>query len=173
MARWVTNLVWLALLIWAGYRLAPQVGAWVGLGGPRGPAPSLAVDTRAGTRIDDADLEDRVVVVNFWATWCLPCRVEMPALQRLHEDYADRGLVVLGLATDGSQEAAVAAFLEEVAVTFPIGTASHGLRAAFGGIDRLPTTILIDRDGQVRHRVEGLMAPPALRSAVRRLLEGR
>ena len=162
-----------ALLAWIGWRLAPQVGVWVGLGGPHGPAPALAIETRDRGWIADSELDDRVVLVIFWATWCLPCRVEMPVFQDLHERYADEGLLVLGLAADGDRESEVEVFLDEMEITFPIGTASGEVRAAFGGVDVLPTTILIDRQGQIRHRVKGLMAPPAIRAAVRRLLERR
>jgi thiol-disulfide isomerase/thioredoxin len=173
LARWAERALWIVLFAWVGHRLTPQVAAWVGFGEPLGPAPALVVETRDDGPIGNAEVNDRVVVVNFWATWCLPCRVEMPSLQKLHERYADRGLLVLGLATDGENDSAMETYLEDMEITFPIGTASPELRAAYGGIDRLPTTILIDRRGRVRHRVEGLMAPPALRAAVLRLLDER
>ncbi len=173
LARWTERILWIALFAWVGHRLAPQVAAWIGFGDPLGPAPALVVETRDGRSIGDSEVEGRVVIISFWATWCLPCRVEMPTLEKLHGEYADRGLLVLGLATDGDQEAAMEAFLEDMEITFPIATASSGVRAAYGGVDLLPTTILIDRRGQVRHRIEGLMAPPALRAAVRRLLDER
>ena len=169
--RWGERLAWVALLIWVGTRLAPQVSAWTGIGESQGPAPAIAVETWDGSSIGDRDVRGRVVVMNFWATWCLPCRVEMPTLQKLHERYADEGLLVLGLVTDGHDEEAVSRFLKEVGVTFPIAEASYGLRTRLGGIDRLPTTILVDRGGMIRHKVVGLFAPPALGAAVRRLLE--
>lgn len=173
LARWVGRVLWIVLFAWVGHRLAPQVAAWVGLGGPLGPAPVFVVETRDDGRIGEPEVLGRVVVINFWATWCLPCRVEMPSLQKLHDRYADRGLLVLGLATDGDYDSAVGRYLEDMEITFPIARASPELRAAYGGIDLLPTTILIDRRGQIRHRVEGLMAPPALQAAVRRLLDER
>jgi thiol-disulfide isomerase/thioredoxin len=168
--RWGERAAWIALLIWIGIRLAPQVSAWTGIGGSLEPAPAIAVETWEGWSVGGEEVRGRVVVVSFWATWCLPCRVEMPALQTLHERHADEGLLVLGLVTDGHDEAAVNTFLEEHGITFPIAEAPSRLRAALGGIDRLPTTILIDRRGMVRHKVVGLFAPPALGAAVRRLL---
>ena len=167
---WTERAFWLAVTIWIGVRLAPQVSAWLGIAADDQPAPPISVQTLDGESIDDGDLRGRVVVLSFWATWCLPCRVEMPALQKLHERHAEDGLVVLGLATDWNDREAVDAFLGEREVTFPIAPASAETRAAFGGIDRLPTTILIDRGGVIRHEVVGLFAPPALGAAVRRLL---
>lgn len=168
--RWVERIFWTALLVWLAVRLAPQASALTGIGARGEPAAALALQTLDGARIAPADLEGRVVVLNFWATWCLPCRVEMPALQRLHERYAGDGLVIVGLATDGHDRDAVMAFLRERGITFPVGAATLAQRADFGGIERLPTTILIDRGGRIRHEVEGLFAPAALRTAVRRLL---
>lgn len=171
LGKWGERFLWVALLVWLGHGFAPQLVAWVGIGKPIGPAPAFEVETHDGGVIGGSEVDGQVLVLSFWATWCLPCRIEMPVLQKLHDKHADRGLLVLGLATDGDRELAVESFLEELEITFPIATASTAIRAAFGGVDRLPTTILIDRRGQIRHRVEGLMAPPALQAAVRRLLD--
>lgn len=171
--RWGARAAWVGLLVWLAFRLAPQVSAWTGFGDRREPAPSIAVDTWDGSSIGERDTRGRVVVASFWATWCLPCRVEMPALQRLHEEHSADGLLVLGLVTDGSNAQAVNEFLDEHGIEFPIAQATSRLRAEFGGIPYLPTTILIDRRGMIRHRVEGLFAPPALAAAVGRLLGER
>jgi thiol-disulfide isomerase/thioredoxin len=168
--RWGQRIVWLALLIWIGLWLAPQVSAWTGIGGSAEPAPPIAVSTWSGSSVGEEEMRGRVVLLSFWATWCLPCRVEMPALQKLHERHAEDGLLVLGMVTDGHDADAVNRFLEEHDITFPIARAPADLRTALGGIDRLPTTILIDRRGMIRHRVVGLFAPPAIGAAVRRFL---
>jgi peroxiredoxin len=168
--RWIERLFWTAVIVWVAVRIAPQASAWTGLGANDLAAPTITVTTIDGTTIDETDLDGQVVVLSFWATWCLPCRVEMPALQKLHERYADDGLVVLGLGTDTHDRAAVETFMAEREITFPVAPASPEIRAAFGGIDRLPTTIIVDRQGMIRHQVVGLFAPPALGAAVRRLL---
>lgn len=168
--RWSERIVWAAFLIWIGVGIAPQVAAWAGVGGPLGPAPVIRVQTLDGSSIGEPELRGRVVVLSFWASWCLPCRVEMPALESLHRRHAEHGLVVLGLVTDGHDEDGVRGFLAEEGITFPIAEPPPGLRPALGGVDRLPTTVIIDRRGVIRHRVEGLFAPPALDGAIRRLL---
>ena len=167
---WVENLVWIGLLAFAVVRLGPQVGAWLGVGPTLGAAPEFSVRTLDGQTLDNEGLRGQVTIVNFWATWCPPCRIEIPALQALHEEFADEGLLVLGLSTDAGGAGGVVPFLEERGVTYPVAMADGPTRNAFGGVTALPTTFILDRDGVIQHRVFGFFAPPAMRAAVRRLL---
>ena len=169
--RWVERLVLLGLLSVALYRLGPQLGALTGVGPDLGRIPDFTFVSMEGDTISSAELRGDVVVLNFWATWCLPCRMEMPSLQSLHEDRATDGVRVLGLATDVGLETGIRAFVDERDIEYPIGRASNAHRRAFGGISGIPTTFIIDREGLVRHRVVGYFAPPALRLAVARLLD--
>jgi len=168
---WIERLALLVLTAFAVYRLAPQAGALTGIGPDRGRAPDFMFVSLGGDTIRSADLRGDVVVLNFWATWCVPCRLEMPSLQSLHEDREADGVHVLGLATDVGSEDAIRAFLDAREISYPVGRATTGLRRAFGGIRGIPTTFLVGRDGLVEHRVVGYFAPPALRLAVHRLLE--
>ena len=178
-ARWrragvrAERLLWVGVAAFALYRLGPQLAALTGVGPALGRAPDLRVVTLDGRTLGPEDLAGKVVVVNFWATWCPPCRLEIPSLEKLHERRAGEGVVVLGLATDAGGEAPIRAFLDERHITYAIGRATAAQRAAFGGIPAIPTTFLIDRSGVVRHRVVGYFAPPALNAAVGRLLEER
>lgn len=167
---WGERVLLAVLLLWVLHRLGPQLSALTGIGPTEGSTPGYVVAALDGTTWSSDSLRGRVVVVNFWATWCLPCRVEIPALQSLHEDYADGEVIVLGVSTDVGGADRVRAYLQERGVTYPVGRAGPSIRRAFGGVSALPTTFLIDRDGVVRHRVVGLFAPPALRAAVRRLV---
>jgi len=168
---WGERLVTAGLLLFVAYRLGPQMGALVGVSSDKGREPVYAVTTLDGQRIRSAELLGQVVVVNFWATWCGPCKLEMPSLQSLHEDKADLGVLVLGLSTDVGGEAGTQSFLSEREITYPVGRATQQHRQAFGGIHGTPTTFIIDKTGVVRHRVVGYFAPPALRVAVNRLLD--
>ena len=168
---WLERLFTLAVLAFAFYRLGPQLGALTGVGPDLGRTPAFAFTALDGTEVRSEELVGNVVVLNFWATWCGPCKLEMPSLQSLHEDKADEGVVVLGLATDVGSGAAVEDFLAERGITYPVGRATNEHRSAFGGIRGIPTTFLIGRDGTVRHRVVGYFAPPAMRAAVNRLLD--
>lgn len=167
---WVERIVLGGLIVFAAYRFAPQLGALTGIGPDLGRSPDFSFVSLDGDTIRSLDLRGEVVVLNFWATWCVPCRLEMPSLQSLHEDRADDGVHVLGLSTDVGSEQPIRDFLEERDISYPVGRATASHRRAFGGISGIPTTFIIDRDGVVQHRVLGYFAPPALRAAVTRLL---
>lgn len=163
----------IVLLAFAGWRLWPQVAAATGFdagarGGAVGTAPAFAAVSLDGETVRSADLRGRVVVVNFWASWCVPCRLEMPALQDVHERWGPDRVAVVGIATD-AREAPVRSFVAEHGITYPVVRVDADLRRSFGGIPGVPTTFLLDPEGVVRHRVYGLFAPPALREAVERL----
>jgi peroxiredoxin len=168
---WAERLVTAGLLVFVVVRLGPQLGALTGIGPDLGRAPEYAFTALDGTEVRSSELRGQVVVLNFWATWCGPCRLEMPSLQALHEDKHAEGVVVLGLSTDVGGGSAVAEFLDEHDITYPVGRATQEHRQAFGGIPGIPTTFVIDRDGTVRHKVVGYFAPPAMRAAVNRLLD--
>ena len=169
--RWGERILWVGVLLFALQRLGPQFGALLGVGPALGSAPELSFTALDGRTVGPEELEGRVVVLNFWATWCPPCRLEIPALQSLHEELEGEGVLVLGLSTDVASTAEVNAFLAERDVTYPVGMATARQRRDFGGISALPTTFILDREGVIRHRVFGFFAPPAMKAAVRRLLK--
>ena len=167
---WLERLVTAGLLVFVAIRLGPQLGALTGIGPSLGNAPAYTLVTLDGDTIRSADLSGKVVVVNFWATWCAPCRLEMPSLQALHERTDSSEVVVLGLSTDVGGGSSIRDFLTERDITYPVGRATPEHRRAFGGIGGIPTTFVIDPEGVIRHKVVGYFAPPAMRLAVSRLL---
>jgi cytochrome c biogenesis protein CcmG/thiol:disulfide interchange protein DsbE len=169
--RGLDVLLWGAVLALLAWRVGPQAAAALGVGAPDSDAPALAVSTLDGDEVSLAGLRGQVVLVNFWATWCPPCRMEMPGFQRVWDSRRERGLVVLGLSNERGGEPGVRAFLAERGITYPVAVTGPEAAEAFGGVRALPTSILIDRQGRVRHRVEGFFAEPALRQAVDRLLD--
>ena len=167
---WGERIVMTGLFVFVAYRLGPQLGALTGVGPDLGKTPDYSFVALDGTTVNSADLRGQVVVLNFWATWCGPCKLEMPALQSLHEDRAEDGVVVLGLSTDGGGADKISAFLDDREITYAVGRATRSHREAFGGIHGIPTTFVIDKEGVLRHRIVGYFAPPAMRVAVSRLL---
>ncbi len=119
------------------------------------PAPDFTVPTLSGTSIRLSDLQGKVVLLNFWATWCVPCRTEMPTLEALYHRYKDRGLEVLAVNLDMLSTAGVEAFVKEVRVTFRIALDPSWSTAQVYRVVGLPTTYLIDRRGNVAVREVG------------------
>ncbi|HSA54958.1 MAG TPA: TlpA disulfide reductase family protein [Gemmatimonadaceae bacterium] len=161
--------VWVFVLV----RLAPHLGAIVGIRSGNDIAPFYSATTLDGKVVTSDSLRGRVVLVNFWATWCLPCRAEMPFLESMWKRHRDEGLVILGLSVDRGGEAEVRQWVEARTITYPIARVGGSAEAAFGGVQGIPTSFLLDRDGRIRHRVVGPLAPVSLEPAVRRLLSQR
>jgi len=136
---------------------------------PAHPAPPFSVRDLEGRTIRLHDLRGRPVVLDFWATWCAPCRVSMPELDALQERYAEQGLVVLGLSLDEDDTPAVKRFVERLGVRFRIALANEKMLAQYGPIRSAPTTVFINRRGQVVRRVVGYVDRETMESFVREL----
>jgi thiol-disulfide isomerase/thioredoxin len=119
------------------------------------PAPDFTLPTLSGAPIRLADFRGQVILLNFWATWCVPCRMEMPALEALYQRHKDAGLAVLAVNLDMLSTAGVEAFVKEVAVTFQIVLDPSWSTAQVYRVVGLPTTYLIDRGGNVVVREVG------------------
>lgn len=158
----------IGLLVW---RFGPQVGAALGIGDSDLPAPDFEVTTLDGDTLRLSEFEGQVVLLNFWATWCPPCRLEMPGFQNVWEDYRDRGVVIVGLSVDRGDRSQVERWVRQREITYPIAFPPGAVVQAYGGANVLPTSLLINRDGRIVRRVEGFYAEPALRGAIRRLLD--
>jgi peroxiredoxin len=162
--------LWVLVLGFLGYRLWPQVAAAFAVGTGREDAPVFTLQTLSGGTISLDELRGQVVLVNFWATWCPPCRIEMPGFERVYREKQAQGFAIVGISTDRAGTATVRGFLEARGITFPVAMATGQVVRDFGGVRALPTSFLIDRQGRVRHEVRGYFAEPALRLAVDRLL---
>ena len=112
-------------------------------------APDFTLSTLSGTSLSLAELRGKVVLLNFWATWCVPCRKEMPAIEALYQRYKERGLEVLAISLDKIPAAPVEAFVKEVGVTYRIALDPSWGTARTYGVRGLPATFLIDRAGNV------------------------
>ncbi len=163
--------LWLVVLGFVGYRIWPQAASALGLGSGGTEAPEIQVETLDGGVLALSDLRGQVVLVNFWATWCPPCRFEMPGFQRTYEKYRDRGFTILGLSTDRTGRSTVSQFLDEMGITYPVAMATSQSIQAFGAGNLLPTSFLIDKEGRIRYTVKGVYTETALSQAVERLLE--
>jgi thiol-disulfide isomerase/thioredoxin len=168
-ARWSTVLLWL-VLAWAAPRLWPHVGALLGVRAGDRARPEATVTLLDGRSLSLVDLRGQVVLVNVWATWCAPCRVEMPLLEQTWQRHRAAGFLLLGASVDRGDPADVRAFLAERGISYPVAIVGADVIQALGGVMGYPTSILIGRDGRVQHRVMGPIGPVTLEPAIRRAL---
>jgi cytochrome c biogenesis protein CcmG/thiol:disulfide interchange protein DsbE len=165
-----SDLIWIAALLYAAPTLLPHLGALVGVRTGGSTTPRYSYESLTGARLDADSLRGKVVLVNFWATWCGPCRVEMPVLEAMYQRHRDAGFVIVGLAVDQSPTSKVADYVRERGVTYPVAHVGREAELRFGGVRGYPTSFLIGRDGVVRQRVVGPIGALSLEPAVRRAL---
>ena len=118
--------------------------------------PVATLATLKGDSLSISDFRGRHVLVNFWATWCPPCREEMPDLIALHEQFSSRDFSVVGISVDLEGPDVVQAFVDEYQVPFPIALGGDGVAEAFGGAFALPTSFLLNPAGEVVGRFPGV-----------------
>jgi thiol-disulfide isomerase/thioredoxin len=133
------------------------------------PAPAFALKDLDGKAVSLEGLRGKVALLNFWATWCGPCRMEVPDLVELQKKYKDQ-LQVIGLVVDSAEEAEVRSFAKEFGINYPIANAPDELRMQFGGIPALPTTFIVDAQGRVVQKHIGLRDPVLYEMEIRALL---
>ncbi len=132
-------------------------------------APDFELETLEGERVRLSELKGEPVVVNFWASWCTPCRKEMPEFQQIADKYGEHGVRVFGINV-GESEVAVADFRERVGVSFPILIDKDETVQSDYRILPLPATFFIDRDGIIRGVYQFQMSYPQMEAEVTRLL---
>jgi cytochrome c biogenesis protein CcmG/thiol:disulfide interchange protein DsbE len=138
-----------------GESLGPPAGAIQLVSNPL-PLPDFSATTLDGKRITKKDLQGKVAIVNFWATWCGPCRKEIPDFIALQEKYQDT-LVIVGFSVDETGEQGVREFAAQYAMNYPVAMVTADLRHVFGRVYALPTSLVVDRDGMVVQKHVGLM----------------
>ena len=134
-------------------------------------APVLVLKDLRGRALRLSDYKGKVVVLNFWATWCPPCRAEMPDLIRMQREYRSQGLQVVGITYPPEEIAEVRQFVRKLGVNYPIALGTIETKSLFDETETLPMTIVIDREGKVRERIEGILLPQEFEQKIRPLLK--
>ena len=133
--------------------------------------PDFALQDLQGHKISRNDLHGKVVLIDFWATWCQPCKKEMPGYQKLADKYGPRGFAVIGFKFDTMADTEDPLhFARKMGVHYPLAVAPDELKQKFGGIEGLPTTMLYDRNGILRKKVIGFEYTDAIETAIGPLL---
>lgn len=125
---------------------------------PPTPAPAWKLKDVDGKVVSSTDFKGKVVVIDFWATWCPPCREEIPGYIALQKKYGKDGLVIIGVSLDQKGPAVVKPFMAKMGINYPIVMADDETAGLFGGVEAIPTTFIIDRAGMIRDRKIGAEA---------------
>ena len=133
------------------------------------PAPEFNLTGLDGKPVTLAGSKGKVILLNFWATWCGPCRAEIPDLVELQSKYKDR-LQILGLVVDDDDQDAIKDFAEKVGINYPVALATNDIRMQYGGIAALPTSFMLDAEGRIVQKHEGLRDPVLYETEIRALL---
>lgn len=134
------------------------------------PAPSFTLKTVDGKTVSLADYKGKAVLLNFWATWCGPCKLEMPWLIELQKKYAAQGFTVLGISEDDDSTKKVSDFMAKMGVDYPVLMYDDKMNHAYGGIDYLPTSYYIGRDGKVIIEAGGLISESEMEANIKKIL---
>lgn len=137
---------------------------------PGSPAPDFALTTLSGEPFRLSEQRGRVVVLNFWATWCPPCRYEIPDFVALQEAFGSEDVLFVGVSLDEGAPEGVARFAREMGVNYPIAIDDGAANAAYGPILSLPTTFLIDREGEIQGYAPGMVTRDLLEPAIETLV---
>src|SRR5580693_6525137 len=132
-------------------------------------APDFKLTGLDGKPVTLADSKGKVILLNFWATWCGPCRAEIPDLVELQNKYKDR-LQILGLVVDDDDQDAIKAFVEKFGINYPVAIATDDIRIQYGGIPALPTSFVLDAEGRIVQKLDGLRDPVLYETEIRALL---
>jgi len=122
------------------------------------PAPDFTLESLEGKNIQLSGYKGQAVLLNFWATWCGPCKIEMPWFVELQKEYGPQGLQIVGVAMDDASKEDIAKFVKEMGVNYPILLGKEAVGEQYGGVNVLPTTFFIDRDGKIVAREFGLQS---------------
>ena len=133
-------------------------------------APALNLKDTRGRQLSLSDYKGKVVLLNFWATWCPPCRAEIPDLIKLQKQYRDQGLRIIGITYPREKNSEVLRFIRKLGMNYRVARGTKATKAHFTSSGTLPMTVIIDRDGNVRDVVEGIMYESEFDEKVKPLL---
>ena len=133
-------------------------------------APGFTLKDTKGRIARLSDYKGKVVLINFWATWCAPCQAEMPALVELQNKYQAQGLQIIGVTYPPEQRSAVRRMMRRFKLNYPVLFGTRAVTDAYEIGEVLPTTLVVDRDGRIRERILGMLEPDEFKEKIAPLL---
>lgn len=158
-------------MLYFGFHMARRTNAQgPPLLGKSAPAPDFTLEKLDGGSIKLSDLRGKAVLLNFWATWCGPCKIETPWLVEIQKEYGSQGLQVIGVAMDESGKDEIAKFAKDMGVNYPVLLGKEAVGDEYGGVPALPESFFIGRDGKIVDRIIGLKGRGEIEDSVKKAL---
>jgi thiol-disulfide isomerase/thioredoxin len=135
------------------------------------PSPAWELKSVDRKLVKSSDFSGKVVILDFWATWCGPCRLEIPSFIELQKQYADKGLVIVGVSLDQNGASAVKPFMVKTGINYPVLLGDQTIVSSFGGVEAIPTTFIIDRGGKIVRKHVGYSEKADFEAEIKPLLK--
>lgn len=129
------------------------------------------VDLKTNQPINLSDLKGNVVLLNFWATWCMPCRIEIPSLIELNNKYKDKKVKIIGISVDQGGKELVKNFIDKEKITYPVTMYDYNSMKIFGDIVAVPTSFLLDSEGKIARKYPGFYMKSSFENEIEKLLQ--
>lgn len=160
-----------AAMLYVGFHMARRNGPEApAILGKSTPAPDFTLQSLDGKSLRLSDLRGKAVVLNFWATWCGPCKIETPWLVEMQNEYGKDGLQVVGVAMDDSGKDAIEQFAKDMGMNYPILMGKESVGDEYGGVPALPESFFIGRDGKIVDRIIGLKGRADIEDSIKKAL---
>ncbi|MGA9508773.1 MAG: TlpA disulfide reductase family protein [Candidatus Sulfotelmatobacter sp.] len=160
-----------ALMLYFGFHAARRNGPSFA---PRlalaSPAPDFTLQSLDGKTMRLSDFRGKAVLLNFWATWCGPCKIEMPWFVELQNQYAAQGFQIVGVAMDDASKEDISKFAKDMGVNYPILIGKESVGDEYGGVPALPESFLIGRDGKIVDKILGLRGKAEIEDAIKKAI---
>jgi thiol-disulfide isomerase/thioredoxin len=134
------------------------------------PAPDFTLESLDGKTVSLSEYKGKAVLVNFWATWCGPCKIETPWLVELQKEYGSQGLQIVGVAMDDSGKDEIARFARDMGMNYPVLLGKEAVGEAYGGVPALPESFFISRDGKIVDKIMGIEGKSDIEAAIKKAL---
>ncbi len=161
-----------AAMLYFGFHMARRSGSDApAIVGKSTPAPDFTLEKLDGGNLKLSDLRGKAVLLNFWATWCGPCKIETPWLVEMQNQYGNQGLQVVGVAMDDSGKDEISKFAKDMGVNYPVLLGKEAVGDEYGGVPALPESFFIGRDGKIVDRIIGLKGKAEIEDAIKKALK--